>query len=286
MNVLFLILNYKTYSDTILLTKELLSEETTLDYGILIVDNNSQNNSFRQIKEVFGDDPRVEVIESNENGGYAKGNNIGLRYAKKYNPDFVCIINNDVHFTMRTIEHLSSLYDTLPNAAIISPIQLLPGNESARFKEMQVLHLPTMWDDLRSYSVLFEGKTHEYKENTNIAGVQKVDMIPGAFLFIRYNVFSNIGFFDETTFLFGEERILAKRIKDTGLNNYIILNEYYIHAHSKTINQEASRKRQAEYVFKGKILYTKRYRKYPLIKSSILYIAYKLNRAYLWLRKK
>jgi hypothetical protein len=170
--------------------------------------------------------------------------------------------------------------------AIISPIQLLPGNKTARFLETQVLRIPNMWDDLRSYSVYFENRVHEYKENTKIKGVQQVEMIPGAFLFIRYKVFESIGFFDETTFLFGEERMLAQKIKDVGLKNYIILDEQYIHAHSKTINQETSRNKQAEFVFNGKLLYTQKYRKYPKIKTTILFIAYKMNRFYLNLRDK
>ena len=102
MKVLFLILNYKTYQETIGLTEK-LCEEGLIDKHVLIVDNASPNNSFEILRKQFDGYKNVEVIASPENGGFAKGNNFGLRYAKKYNPQYVCIINNDVLFSMATI---------------------------------------------------------------------------------------------------------------------------------------------------------------------------------------
>lgn len=79
--VLFLILNYKSYLDTIRVTDELL-EAKRRDSKIIIVDNASPNESFQKISEAFSENDLVDVIQSRENGGYAKGNNYGLRYAK------------------------------------------------------------------------------------------------------------------------------------------------------------------------------------------------------------
>lgn len=278
MKVLYLILNYKTYSDTTNLVFELLKQDNNSEDSILIVDNNSPNESFQQLFNSFKNEKRVEVIATKENGGYAKGNNFGLKYAKKYNPEFVCLINNDVHFSNKTIEKLTVLYNELPNPAIISPIQLLPDNKSPHFGVTQVLRMPTMLDDIKSCFFFYRKNNHEYLENVEIKNIQKVDMIPGAFLFIRYNVFEEIGFFDESTFLFGEERLLAQKIKDRGLSNYIVLDENYIHAHSTTINQESTRKQRAKYLYEGKMIYTKTYRRYPLLKCIIISFAYYLNR--------
>ena len=278
MEVLFLILNYKTYRNTICLTNELLSFKTTLDYGILIIDNCSSNESYQQLKKTYDNNNKVEVIATNENGGYAKGNNFGLRHAKK---EYVCLINNDVHFSAKVIEHLVKQYEELPNVGIISPVQLLPGHVKPKFKETQILRIPSFRDDFLSY-LFFKVPIHEYKENTDIRGVQKVEIIQGAFLFIRYSKFEEVGFFDESTFLFGEERILAKKIKEAGLSNYIILDEYYIHAHSITISQFASDRKKAEYRYKGKKAYIKKYEKFPLVKCSLLTIAYRVNQAILF----
>ena len=129
--VLFLILNYKTYPDTIRVTNELLEAKRT-DLKIIIVDNASPNESFQKISDAFYGNDLVDVIQSLENGGYAKGNNYGLRYAKRYAPEYVCIINNDVHFSWDTVDALLKIYGKLDKPAIISPIQMLPSGKIAR----------------------------------------------------------------------------------------------------------------------------------------------------------
>lgn len=269
MKVLFLILNYKTYYDTIRLT-DALYHSGLHDSYVLIVDNASPNESYSKLVEKVGGYEHVEVISSPENGGFAKGNNFGLRYAKKYMPQYVCIINNDVLFSMQTINNLCAWYEKLPSAGIISPIQLLPNGKNAFFRD---LNIPTIWSDLLLYYPI-NRKQHYYRENTQMKYVQEVGVIPGAFMFIDYKKFLKLGFFDETTFLFCEERLLAKKMQLEGLKNYIILNETYLHAHSATINNEASQKKQRRMIFEGRCLYYRCYSKHPQACECLLKIAF------------
>ena len=271
MKVLFLILNYKTYQETIGLTEK-LCEEGLIDKHVLIVDNASPNNSFEILRKQFDGYKNVEVIASPENGGFAKGNNFGLRYAKKYNPQYVCIINNDVLFSMATIDHLCEWYEKLPSVAFISPRQILPNGKEAQFRNMDV---PTIWTDLSQYN--FWGKIHHYTENTDIKGVHKIGIIPGAFTFTSYSRFEELGFFDEETFLFCEERFIAKKAQLAGLNNYIILDETYLHAHSATIKNEASAKKQRKMILEGRCIYHQKYSKLPRFSVWILKAAFALK---------
>ncbi|WP_294633401.1 glycosyltransferase family 2 protein [uncultured Bacteroides sp.] len=264
--VLFLILNYKSYLDTIRVTDELL-EAKRRDSKIIIVDNASPNESFQKISEAFSENDLVDVIQSRENGGYAKGNNYGLRYAKKYAPKYVCIINNDVHFSWDTVDALIEIYDKLDKPAVISPIQMLPDGKIASFP---ILKVPNFWYDIRLNSILFRIKKHVYKQNTRFENVQRVGIIPGAFLFTKYEIMEQIGFFNESTFLFCEERFLGKVVKDAGLNNYIILNLAYLHEHSKTINSEASLKMQRAMMHEGRVKFIKKYGKYPTLQILLI----------------
>lgn len=268
--IAYIILNYKTYQDTDRVTKEILSFNHENDI-IIIVDNCSPNESSKELHKLYDEDYRVDVVDANDNGGYAKGNNIGLRYAKKYCPEYVCIINNDVHFSGETIDELVKTYPLLPNAGIISPLQILPNNEVAQFP---VLKLPDFWYDIRSYLFLFGNPKHHYQRTNKEYNVQEVGIIPGAFLFANYALLEILNFFDESTFLFCEERFLAKKIQDAGLKNYIILGKNYVHEHSKTINSEASVRRQMKMMLSGRLLYTKRYRKFQHLKSATIYLAY------------
>lgn len=276
MEVLYLILNYKTFNETILLTKELLSS-LKQNQHIIIVDNDSPNDSYLEISECFKFTENVEVLLSPENGGYAKGNNYGLRYAEKYNPEYVCIINNDVHFTAETINHLCEWYEKLPNVAVIAPKQILPGEREATFSSLDV---PTLRSDLSWYNP-FSSKRHSYTENTEIEGVNEVGIIPGAFLFTKYSIFKEMGFFDESTFLFCEERFTAKKAQLAGLKNYIILSERYIHDHSVTIKNEASEKKQRKMILEGRLLYHKKYSKHPTLACVLLKVCYSFNEMYL-----
>lgn len=278
MKVLFLILNFKTYQETIKLT-DMLLKEGLIDKHILIVDNASPNESYTELYNKYSGCESVDVILSPDNGGYAKGNNFGLRYAKKYMPKYVCIINNDVHFSMQTIEQLCKWYEKLPNVGFISPRQILPNGEDAVFSSMEV---PTLKTDLAWYNP-FSHRKYLYTENTVIKGVNEIGIIPGAFIFTNYQQFEKLGFFNESTFLFCEERFIAKEAQLAGLKNYIILNETYLHDHSTTIRNEASEKRQRKMILEGRCLYYKKYSSHPTAVVLTLKLLYGINEIYLWL---
>ena len=270
--IFFQILNYKTYKDTISVCQEILQFDVGFSYKILIVDNNSPNESFVKLVDFFANNERVEIIKSPINGGFARGNNYGLRYLNKYKPQFVCLINNDIHFEGSTINHLLSLYKSLENPAVISPIQFSPNGNPVLFTGIEII--PSFWDDLRLYSIFHGLPVIKYISNTKLYNVKKSDIIPGAFQFVSYDIISKLGFFDEDTFLFGEERLLAQKVKEAGYFNYIILDCNYIHEHSKTINNETSYWSQRKLILNGRLIYTKKYRKFAYVKILILKMAY------------
>lgn len=274
--VVFLILNYKTYEDTINLCNEILGQQFSFTFSILVVDNKSPNDSFKKIKDEFIENTRVSVIQSPENGGFAKGNNYGLRYLEKMKPNYVCLLNNDVHFTGDTITHLVEMYPCLESPAVIAPVQYLPNGKPARFTGID--ELPTFFQLLRQYSIFHDLSPIEYESNTNRKNIRKVAIIPGAFMFAQFDILQSIGFFDEDTFLFGEERLLAAKIALSNLNNYIVLDCTYHHEHSKTINSEASYWSQRKLILHGHLTYIRKYKQNTIFKCIILYMAYWYNK--------
>lgn len=276
--VAFLILNYKTYHDTIILAKEIMSfKEFGSEYGLVIVENASPNESWIELNAFLGNKADIYLVQSLENGGFAKGNNLGLRFMAQCAPKYVCIINNDVHFSSKTIKNLCKWYDNLTNVAFIAPRQILPNGKEALFNSMDV---PTLKSDLAWYNP-FSRKRHLYTENTTIKGIHEIGIIPGAFIFTDYKTFKALGFFDESTFLFCEERFIAKEAQLAGLKNYIILDETYLHDHSTTIRNEASEERQRKMIMKGRLLYYKKYSTCPIISTIVLQSFFYLNEVYL-----
>ena len=72
---------------------------------IIIVDNKSPNGTGEKIQRMYNDTNNISVILSSENYGFARGNNIGYKFAKeRYNPDFIVAMNNDVIINQKNFE--------------------------------------------------------------------------------------------------------------------------------------------------------------------------------------
>ncbi len=97
----------------------LRDSETSVE--TIVVDNASNDRTVEYIKKHF---PDVHLIESVENLGFAKANNIGIRYALDYDADFVFLLNQDAWIEKDTLEKLISTFEETDAAGIVSPIHL------------------------------------------------------------------------------------------------------------------------------------------------------------------
>ncbi|WP_088067439.1 glycosyltransferase [Gottfriedia luciferensis] len=98
----FVILHYLAEQDTIECIESILNNIDYPNYDIVVVDNASYNESMKNIIAKFNEIENVYFIESDENLGFAKGNNLGFRFAKnELNSDFICLINNDTIFEQK-----------------------------------------------------------------------------------------------------------------------------------------------------------------------------------------
>lgn len=96
--VTFVILHYKTIDETIECLECLKKTFSKNEYSAIVVDNNSLDKSDENKIRKYTED----LILLDENVGFAKANNKGCEYAiKKYNPDFIVVINNDVFITQK-----------------------------------------------------------------------------------------------------------------------------------------------------------------------------------------
>lgn len=105
--ICFIVLNYLAFEQTIESVDKIL--KLIGNKKIVIVDNFSYNNSFVELKKKYADNVDVSVIQTNNNIGFAQGNNFGYQFAKeKYNPDFMVVMNSDV--IIQQLDFCSRIY--------------------------------------------------------------------------------------------------------------------------------------------------------------------------------
>lgn len=271
------ILNYKTYWETEKLVNKLLSMSfADMDVFIEIVDNDSPNESFDYLHDLYHNYSNIEISETGENGGFSKGNNFGLRKLERINPDYVLILNNDVLFEENILTHCVEMFPKLKNPGIISPVQCRADGTVAPFAKLDCYTFAH--DVFLSFRILNKifSRRHKYISNTEYKNVQSVEIIPGCFLFTDYKLFKRLGFFDEESFLFGEEYFLYKKTSAAGLINYILLDCSYIHNHSTTIGSEIALRERRRLLHEWRIPFTRKYRSHPEIKVRILRCVFRL----------
>ena len=86
--ICFVILNYKTWREAAACAESILKTQQGQDIRIVLVDNGSGNGSEESLREEFAGEKRVHVIASEKNLGFARGNNLGIRYAKDFESTF------------------------------------------------------------------------------------------------------------------------------------------------------------------------------------------------------
>jgi len=258
-SVYVVILNYQSYQDTINYVK-CLQEQKNIELKILIVDNCSPNKSFDILKSKFQDIQNVEVIKSEKNGGYAYGNNFGLRYLEEKNIDYILISNNDIEIEdLLLLYKMIQEYKTLKNPAFVSPVMYINGQQSV----CPAWKLPTLKDDLIGSLRLLEmffGTNRAYVIQTQKKNMQ-VDCLPGSFFMAKKDVFYQLGLLDEKTFLYMEEAILAYKVKESNLNNCLLTELQYEHLTAQTISNELSLMKMRKYLIDSRIYFHKEYLK-------------------------
>lgn len=88
---------------------------------IIVVDNNSNDNTLNIIKREF---PEVILLKQTENLGFGAANNIGISHAIKNSAEFVFLLNQDAYLQQHTLEKLIGVSNNNLEFGILSPIHL------------------------------------------------------------------------------------------------------------------------------------------------------------------
>lgn len=275
-DIVLLILNYNNAKDTIELCNSLINQKD-IKFKILVVDNCSPDNSHETIKDKLKENSLVEIIKSTTNGGYAKGNNVGLRYIEKnLGTKYVAILNNDLIISDEYLfSSLIKRYNNLNNPAFITPTQ---KDENNNIIENSAWKKPTFVQDCLNSFWIYRKYLQSNRYNTHKSTSEiEVEILPGCFLLTEFDYFKQLEYFDEGTFLFLEERIILEKVQKTTRKNYLINDLFYYHESSSTIDKELSNIFKYKVLYESLMYYTKNYRTKSTFKITLLNLLLKYS---------
>ncbi|MBT0608332.1 glycosyltransferase family 2 protein [Aequorivita echinoideorum] len=188
-----------------------------LDAEIIVVDNNSSDESCKMVKKHF---PDVILIENKENVGFSKANNQAVKVASG---EYVCILNPDTAVGKDIFSETLNFVDAKKNLGALG-VYLMDG--TGNFLPESKRNLPTPAVSLLKLT----GFTQKYYatqvfETANGA----IDVLVGAFMLMKRKVYNEVGGFDEDYFMYGEDIDLSYKITRAGYKNYYLGSETILH---------------------------------------------------------
>lgn len=274
MRTALIVLNYNDFENTKNYVN--IMENYHIIDKIIVVDNcSTKKNELEQLNTLKNG--KVEIIVSDHNGGYAYGNNIGLQYIesnKEKSYDIVIISNPDISIEEINLSEAIEYIMTQDKVAICAPRMYFTNGAARRsaWKTRSILvdiANSTRLTQLLLYPIF---KSGEYSAKDFEKEILSVDAIAGSFFIAKYNIFKEIGFFDEKTFLFYEEDILGEKIIKAGYEIHSLNTLSFIHYDSQTIGKVMNIFKKIDILFDSKIYYHKIYHKANWFQLLLFYI--------------
>ena len=228
----FLIVNCNDFKST----KHLV--DNVINYGcidsILIVDNNSREEEKELLSSLKGN--KVEIIYNDDNLGYSYGINIGAKHLiNKYKNCNLIISNSDI--VILSEEDLTLLIRELgqKSVGIVGPQIMELGGIRRGLKcvspLVDLLYTTPVIRNLVPDNFVY------YNDDYFNCDVSEVDVISSCFFLITSETMKKINYLDESVFLYYEDYILSKKIKNAGLRVKVLNIVKVKHLYSATVNK-------------------------------------------------
>jgi GT2 family glycosyltransferase len=187
-------------------------ETKDLSFEVIVIDNATFDGSAEIVRRSFSE---VRFIQSNDNLGFSKGNNLAYRDARG---EFVLFLNPDTEILDGAIQKLVACLQADPKAGVVGP-KLLNTDQSIQTSCVQ--SFPTILNQAFDTEILRRLFPHSslwgvrslYEDQP---GPAEVDVISGASLMIRREAFEAAGLFSSNYFMYAEDVDLCFKIHSAG----------------------------------------------------------------------
>jgi hypothetical protein len=220
------VVSYSTREMTLECLRSIQDQTRDTSYEIIVVDNNSPDNS---AEAIAGEFPHVRLIASRENLGFARGNNVAAREARGRK---LLLLNPDTLVLDRAIDRLVAFARSTPSSGIWGGRTVFKDGSLNRYSCMRRM---TPWSlacaalglsHLAPDSPIFSSEYYGgWKRDT----VRHVDIVSGCFLMIDRALWEQLGGFDPAFFMYAEEADLCLRAHKLGARPIITPDATIVH---------------------------------------------------------
>ncbi len=229
MDLSVIILSYNTKDITkrclkkLEISKAYCEKKLSNKIEVIVLDNASEDGSAQMIKEDF---PQVKLIESAENTGFSKGNNIAMKQSKH---PYILLLNSDVYLEEESLYKALAYFRVNLNCDVLGArlnyatgkLQLSAGNLPNPFNII-------FW--------IFGLSGFHPKSKSFFSKAHQVGWVMGAFFALKRDVFEKTSGFDENLFMHMEEIEWCKRINMAGYKVWYVPQVEVIHLHGASSN--------------------------------------------------
>lgn len=253
------LVNYHT-DDDIIKAHNMYSSYPRIN-NICVVNNDScpesENNFLLEINDF-----KTHFIFNQENLGYSKGNNQGLRYLEEQGCDFLIVSNSDVFVSEQAIRETVDHLKQNEEYGALAPRMVFPDQRLANYRKIALGYL-------RVFLRVFLPETYiDSNIVKNHEAIQEQSFLPGSFFIITQKAFDKCKGFDEHIFLYREEEILGKRLNCKGFKLGVVKDCYYIHNHNYKEEDVAKKLKRLQLEFESESWYFSNYLKAKRIQMA------------------
>jgi len=222
-----------------------LREQAGPSLAVIVVDNRSRDGSAEMVAREF---PEVQLLVSARNGGFANGNNQGLRAAPPAR--YTMLLNPDTVVQPGALAELVQFMDAHPEAGVVGPRLILANGRldlacRRGFPSPEVAFYHAFWlDRLFPRSRTFARYNLTFLNEDELA---EVDSVVGAAMLVRAEALERVGLLDERFFMYGEDLDWAYRIQQAGWKVFYDPAAVIVHYKRQSSRQRRARSTLAFY---------------------------------------
>lgn len=223
-DIAVVVLSYNNFTDTEECVSSLVGSRRLLTF---LIDNSSTDGSAERLRNRFSGNNSVRFVEAKINGGYAAGNNLGIRHALETEGiRYVCILNNDTVAEPGELEKLAHHLDVHPECGVAGPVILEYGADK-------------IIQSAGANISLWRGDTspfHRGARRESLKSDSDCPYVGGACMMFRSTDIGKLGYIPECYFLFFEETEWCLRATRNGAGVTCVANAAIAHKGSATVS--------------------------------------------------